>query len=762
MKRILAIFLFLGGGLLHAQENTNTNKFRQMYDLLPTPNVYRTASGAPGHMYWQQRADYEIEVELDEDEQVIYGEERITYYNNSPDHLTYLWIQLDQNRRAKESNSYKIRQSELKEAYSFRDFQNLTPWFDGGFKIDYVRDASGNELDYTINQTMMRVDLDKPLVPNGGFVMEIKWHYNLNNRELIGGRSGYELFEEENNAIYTIAQFYPRMAVYSDIDGWQNKQFLGRGEFALPFGDFDVKITVPADHTVAATGQLQNEKEVLEQKHLNRLEEAKSASQPVEIVTEEEAEEIEKGRSKEMKTWHFKANDVRDFGWASSRKFIWDAQGVPFGDRTVLAMSYYPKEANPLWGQYSTATVKHTLETYSKYTFDYPYPVAISVNATSIGMEYPMICFNFGRTEEDGTYTERMKYGVISVIIHEVGHNWFPMIVNSDERQWTWMDEGLNVYLQYLTEQEFERGYPSRRGEPRKIVDYMKGDKDFISPIMTNSESIHQFGNNAYGKPATALNILRETVVGRELFDFAFKTYANRWKFKHPSPADFFRTIEDATAVDLDWFWRGWFFTNDHVDIGIDYVQYARLTAPEAGGKKMAAREAKEEEAQSISDIRNRQDITETLVERDTSLIDFYSTYDENEITERDREEFKAFLNDLTAEERALLEDNRHFYEISFTNHGGLVMPILVQFTFADGSTEMKKVPAEIWKMGDESVTKVFVLDQKATKIVLDPYQQTADVDLSNNAWPAVDTPSRFELYKRNERESRSNPMQTR
>ena len=762
MKRILAILLFLGGGLLHAQENTNTNKFRQMYDLLPTPNVYRTASGAPGHMYWQQRADYEIEVELDEDEQVIYGEERITYYNNSPDHLTYLWIQLDQNRRAKESNSYKIRQSELKEAYSFRDFQNLTPWFDGGFKIDYVRDASGNELDYTINQTMMRVDLDKPLVPNGGFVMEIKWHYNLNNRELIGGRSGYELFEEENNAIYTIAQFYPRMAVYSDIDGWQNKQFLGRGEFALPFGDFDVKITVPADHTVAATGQLQNAKEVLEQKHLNRLEEAKSASQPVEIVTEEEAKEIEKGRSKEMKTWHFKADDVRDFGWASSRKFIWDAQGVPFGERTVLAMSYYPKEANPLWGQYSTATVKHTLETYSKYTFDYPYPVAISVNATSIGMEYPMICFNFGRTEEDGTYTERMKYGVISVIIHEVGHNWFPMIVNSDERQWTWMDEGLNVYLQYLTEQEFERGYPSRRGEPRKIVDYMKGDKDFISPIMTNSESIHQFGNNAYGKPATALNILRETVVGRELFDFAFKTYANRWKFKHPSPADFFRTIEDATAVDLDWFWRGWFFTNDHVDIGIDYVQYARLSAPEAGGKKMAAREAKEEEAPSISDIRNRQDITETLVERDTSLIDFYSTYDENEITERDREEFKAFLNDLTAEERALLEDNRHFYEISFTNHGGLVMPILVQFTFADGSTEMKKVPAEIWKMGDESVTKVFVLDQKATKIVLDPYQQTADVDLSNNAWPAVDTPSRFELYKRNERESRSNPMQTR
>jgi hypothetical protein len=758
MKFWMTFFPLLGMVSCLAQENTNTNKFRQLYDELPTPNSYRTASGAPGHLYWQQRADYVMEVRLDEDEQVIHGVEKITYFNNSPDELTYLWVQLDQNRRSPESDSYKIRQSELKEQYSFREFRNLSPWFDGGFKLDFVRDVYGKDLEFTVNNTMMRIDLPEPLTPNNGFEMEIKWHYNLNDRAQVGGRSGYEFFEEENNAIYTIAQFFPRMAVYSDNEGWQNKQFLGRGEFALPFGNYDVKITVPSDHVVAATGVLQNPKQVLEPHHLERWDRAKTADRPVEIVTEEEARETEKGRSTEMKTWHFKAENVRDFAWASSRKFIWDAQGVPFGDRTVMAMSYYPKEANPLWGKYSTATVKHTLETYSKYTFDYPYPVAISVNAANMGMEYPMICFNYGRCEPDGTYSERMKYGVISVIIHEVGHNWFPMIVNSDERQWTWMDEGLNVYLQYLTEQEFERGYPSRRGEPRKIVDYMKGDKDFISPIMTNSESIHQFGNNAYGKPATALNILRETVVGRELFDFAFKTYANRWKFKHPSPADFFRTIEDATAVDLDWFWRGWFFTTDHVDIGIDYVKYARLTSPEGGGKKMAARDVKE--APSISDIRNRDDIPETRVERDSSLIDFYSTYDENEVTEREKEEFQTFVANLTDEERAMLEDSRHFYEIAFTNHGGLVMPILVQFTFEDGSTEMKKIPAEIWKMGDETVKKVFILDQKATKIALDPYQQTADVDLSNNAWPALEIPTRFELYKRKERESNSNPMQ--
>lgn len=743
-----------------AQENTNTNEFRQLYDVLPTPNSYRTASGAPGHLYWQQRADYKMEVRLDEDGQVLYGEEKITYFNNSPDELAYLWVQLDQNRRSLDSDSYKIRQSELKEEYSFKEFQNLTPWFDGGFKLEYVRDAYGNDLDYTVNKTMMRIDLPKPLTPNSGFEIVIKWHYNLNDRMLIGGRSGYEFFEDENNAIYTIAQFFPRMAVYSDHEGWQNKQFLGRGEFALPFGNYDVKITVPADHTVAATGELQNPKSVLEAKHLDRLEKAKTSDQPIEIVTEEEAIELEKGRSSQTKTWHFKAENVRDFGWASSRKFIWDAQGVPLGDRTVMAMSYYPKEANPLWGQYSTATVKHTVETYSKYTFDYPYPVAISVNATSIGMEYPMICFNFGRCEPDGTYSERTKYGVISVIIHEVGHNWFPMIVNSDERQWTWMDEGLNTYLQFLTQQEFERDFPRRRGEPRAIVDYMKGDKSFISPIMTNSESIHQFGNNAYSKPATALNILRETVVGRELFDFAFKTYANRWKFKHPSPADFFRTIEDATAVDLDWFWRGWFYSNDHVDIGIDYVKYAKLQPFAAGGEKLARAEQASAEPPSITDMRNAEAIPLTLVESDSTLTDFYSRYDETQVAEADKASFDEKLSSLTETEKALLDDERHFYEISFTNHGGLVMPLIVEFTFEDGEKQVERIPAEIWKMGDKTVTKVFVLDKRAVDVVLDPYLETADVDLNNNSWPATEVPTRFELYKRKKRNSGTNPMQ--
>lgn len=763
-----ALIAFLG----IAQENTNTNKFRQLGTELPTPNVYRTASGAPGAQYWQQRADYRIEVRLDEDLHRIDGEQTVTYFNNSPDVLDYIWVQLDQNMRAKDSDTYKIRQNKLSDEMSFREYKNLTPWFDGGFKIEQVTDARGRDLPYTINKTMMRIDLEKPMVPNSAVSFRVKWHYNINDRMQVGGRSGYEFFEEENNAIYTIAQFYPRMAVYSDDAGWNHKQFLGRGEFTLPFGNFDVKITVPADHVVAATGELQNSRDVLTATQRDRFERAKTSERHLEIITESEARETEKGRSSALKTWHYKAENVRDFGWASSRKFIWDAQGIEFGDRTVMAMSYYPKEGNPLWGKYSTPAVMQTLKTYSEHTFDYPYPVAISVNAARIGMEYPMICFNYGRCEEDGTYSERMKYGMIGVIIHEVGHNYFPMIVNSDERNWTWMDEGLNTFLQYLTEQEWERGFPSRRGEPRKIVDYMKGDKSNIMPIMTNSESIKQFGSNAYGKPATALNILRETVMGRELFDFAFKTYANRWKFKHPTPADFFRTMEDASGIDLDWFWRGWFYTTDHVDMSIDYVEHkvvGELIGEPAGGEVKYTHPG--EYAESISRIRNERDIERTATERDTTLLDFYNkAYREMQETLKEERRIRdqrfsdtpeGDPDDLEDWEREALRDDRHFYEVQFSNIGGLPMPLIVQMEFEDGTDSLLTIPAEIWKMDDASVTKVFVTDKRVTGMLLDPYLQTADTDLSNNAWPLRnEAPSRFRLYKRAQRESPANPMQ--
>ncbi len=758
INTLLALLILLSGGLT-AQDNTNTNKFRQLGQELPTPNVYRAASGAPGHEYWQQQADYVMDIRLDDDAQQIYGEETITYHNNSPDVLSYLWLQLDQNMRAKDSDSYKIRPTSISEESSMRDIKKLFNDFDGGFKIEHVKTTGGSDLPYTINKTMMRIDLPTDLKPGGKYSFKIKWWYNINDRMKIGGRSGYEYFEENDNYLYTIAQFFPRMCVYDEINGWQNKQFLGRGEFALAFGDYKVNLTVPADHVVASTGTLQNPASVLTAEQRKRFEQAKTADAPVMIITEDEAKNNETEKASGSKTWTFHAKNVRDFGWASSRKFIWDAQGVKQGNRTIMAMSYYPKEGNPLWEQYSTKAVVQTLKTYSHHTFDYPYPVAISVSAKRIGMEYPMICFNFGRPEKDGTYSARTKYGMIGVIIHEVGHNYFPMIVNSDERQWTWMDEGMNSFLQYLTEQQWERDYPSRRGPPENIINYMKGDKSKISPIMTNSESIFQFGNNAYGKPATALNILRETVMGRELFDHAFREFSQRWMFKHPSPADFFRTMEDASSVDLDWFWRGWFYTTDHVDIAIDEVNWMQLGSQSPDEVREISKLEKEAEEQNITKIRNAKAVKKTVTERDPSTRDFYNEYSPYDVNALDRQEYEAFYNSLPADEKALLDEGYHFYEVTFKNVGGLVMPIILKFRYKDGTDEIIHIPAEIWKMlPHEKVTKVFPVKKEIRRIILDPFKETADTDKSNNYWPPKAQPSRFEMFK--QQRSRENKMQ--
>ncbi|MFL2589022.1 MAG: M1 family metallopeptidase, partial [Parvicellaceae bacterium] len=658
------------------------------------------------------------------------------------------------------SDSYKIQTGDIK-SIDTRSIKNMDPEFEGGFNITSVTNSDSSPLSYTIHQTMMRINLSKPLLPKESFEFNIDWWYNINDRLEIGGRSGYEYFEDDNNYLYTIAQFFPRMCVYNDTEGWQNKQFLGTGEFTLPFGDYDVKISVPTDHIVAATGELVNAKEILSSEQIERLEKAKnSEKEPVFIVNEKEAIKNEKGVKKGIKVWHYKAENVRDFGWASSRKFIWDAMIVRQPSKDVLAMSFYPKEGNPLWEQYSTKVVAHTLKCYSKYTFDYPYPVAISVHTKWIGMEYPMICFNGGRPEKDGTYSKRTKYGMIGVIIHEVGHNYFPMIINSDERQWTWMDEGLNTFLQYLTEQEFEKGYPSRRGPAYKIVNYMKGDKDRISPIMTNSESIHQFGNNAYGKPATAMNILRETIMGRELFDYAFKMYSNRWMFKHPNPEDLFRSLEDASSIDLDWFWRGWFYSTDHVDISLDNIKYYRINdqnpVTNKAEKKINFTEVYNKD---ISNQRNKELVT--YRENDKGLEDFYTSYDSFKATQKEIKKYEKFKENLKEDELEIIKSNQHFYELEFSNIGGLVMPIILDFTFSDNTNKIIKIPAEIWKKNSSKITKVFAFDKEVNLIELDPYMETADTDRSNNFWPPKMEPSKFELYKYKNRRERpsSNPM---
>lgn len=736
-------------------------RFRQLHEELPTPTPYRTASGAPGHAYYQQRADYDMSIRLDDAAQKIHGEQTVTYHNQSPDHLHYLWVQLDQNIWDRESVTPLIRNETLQERMEFGEIRSLFQDFDGGFKLEYVRGIDGKSLPYTVNKTMMRIDLPRPLPPGGKFTFKTKWYYHINDRMKIGGRSGYEYFPSDSNYLYTIAQFFPRMAVYNETDGWQHKQFLGRGEFTLPFGNYRVRITAPADHVVAATGTLVNPAEVLSVEQQRRFALAKKSDKPLFIVTEDEAKRNEKSRAVQMKTWLFEAENVRDFAFASSRKFIWDAQNQTVAGKDVLCMSFYPKEGNPLWEKYSTKVVAHTIKVYSKFTIDYPYPVAISVHANNIGMEYPMICFNGGRPEPDGTYSEATKYGMLGVIIHEVGHNFFPMIINSDERQWSWMDEGLNTFVQFLAEQEWDVDYPSRRGPAHRIVDYMKGDKNGMVPIMTNSESILQFGNNAYGKPATALNILRETIMGRELFDFAFKEYCRRWAFRHPTPADFFRTMEDASAVDLDWFWRGWFFTTEHCDIALEEVKWFQPNTKDPSIEFPLKARQRDSEEKGISYARNTEMRDRTIVARDSSTRDFYNDPDRFKATRLDAEEYERYIGRLEPWEKDFLTKGYNFYEVSFRMIGGLAMPLILEFTFEDGSKEQRRIPAEIWRQGDESVSKVFVFQKAVTNIELDPWLETADTDRNNNYWPARREPTRFELYKsRQEGRNQENPMQ--
>lgn len=704
-------------------------KFEQLGTSLPTPNTYRTASGAPGKDYWQQRADYKIELTLDDVKQQIEGTEAITYFNQSPDPLDYLWLQLDQNFRAQDSETPLVTEYFMKDSVSAKELFTIHNNFDGGFRIDKVLDEAGQPLAYFINKTMMRINLEQPLLPGAQMTFQVDWHYKINDRMSLGGRSGYEYFPKDDNYSYTIAQFYPRMAVYDDVEGWQNKQFLGRGEFALSFGNFEVAMTVPEDFIVGATGTLQNPKDVLTSKEQLRFEKAKhSFEDPVIIVTQEEAIQKEAHKKRGKATWTFKADSVRDFAFAASRKYIWDAMAVDLNGKKSLAMSYYPKEGNPLWESHSTRAVRQTLITYSRHTIDYPYPVAISVHAASVGMEYPMICFNFGRPEADGTYTDETKWRMISVIIHEVGHNFFPMIINSDERQWTWMDEGLDSFVQSIATKEYDADFPVGRGAPEQIIPYMSGEQGLLRPIMTNSEQILQFGNNAYAKPATALSILRETVMGPELFDYAFKKYAERWAFKSPSPADFFRTMEDASAIDLDWFWRGWFYTTDYVDIGVEEVKHYRMQTEEEGLEK---RQISGEDKKLNTEQKRFTEEVNTFVFKNTEAKEY--------------REFKNKFNEIEMKEGFA---DQNFYEVKLANKGGLVMPVIIEWSYADGSTEREKLPAEIWRKNEKEVTKVFVKSKEVVGIVIDPNKETADADTGNNQYPNVIQESRFDKFK--------------
>ncbi|WP_421945826.1 M1 family metallopeptidase [Pedobacter sp.] len=757
--------LLFTGSLAIAQNIQNNpgsnhgNKFEQLGTILPTPNEQRTASGAPGVKYWQQRADYNIKCTLDEKNLLLTGSETVTYTNNSPDPLTYIWLQLDENEHSTSKNANYQDATKMPNTGTTKSIDALSSKSDNGFGINITKitDALGKKLSYTVNKTMMRVDLPAPLKTGQKLVFNIDWNYKITDRMAEGGRGGYEYFAGDGNYLFTMAQWYPRLCVYSDFQGWQNHQFTGRGEFALTFGDFKVQMTVPADHLVGSTGACLNYSAVLNPAQLSRYNAAKTATAPVEIQTLAEAKLAETRKSTATKTWVFQANNVRDFAWTSSRKFIWDAmpQKIEANNNTVMCMSFYGKEAYNLYSKFSTRAVAHTIKTYSDFTIPYPYPVAQSIEAAN-GMEYPMICFNYGRTDADGTYSESTKNGMLGVIIHEVGHNFFPMIVNSDERQWTWMDEGLNSFVEYLTEELWDNTFPSKKGPAYTIVDYMKLPKDELEPIMTNSENITRFGPNAYSKPATGLNILRETIMGRELFDYAFKEYSRRWAFKHPQPADLFRTMEDASGEDLDWFWRGWFYGTEPCDISLDSVKFAKAdfptSVPEAKSRMVKIDKPAVNAFQDISKIRNREDKKISFyTDKTPAAQDFYYKYDRGQVSVDTATAIKvetaALVEPLPASEQTKYE-NKFFYELVFSNKGGLVMPIIVEFTYADGTKEIDRIPAQIWRHNELKTSKFYVKDKEVQSILIDPLRETADIDTSNNGWGGKAKESKFRVFK--------------
>ena len=754
------------------------DKFRQLEEVLPTPNVYRNAAGEPGHQYWQQQVDYDIDVTLDEEKRRIDASEEIVYHNNAPDTLKYLWIQLDQNKFRNDSmsaltttfggignrgpaTSAASGSSPAKLSMGAIRRQQFVDDNELGYQIKKVTDGRGKPLHYVIVGTLMRVDLAEPLKPGKKTELNIDFGYNIVEEDAVSARSGYEHFPDDEreggNDIFLLAQWFPRLAAYTDYEAWTNKEFIGRGEFTLEFGDYEVSMTVPADHIVSSTGVLQNPRDVLTSEQRDRLEEAEDADRPVFIVTPEEALENEKEGTSDTKTWHFKADNVRDFAWASSRKFMWDAKGVKQGgpQKHVMAMSFWPKEGGDLWKKYSTESIVHTLEVYNRFTFNYPYPTAQSVNGPVGGMEYPMITFNGPRTElqDDGsrTYSLAEKRFLIGVVIHEVGHTYFPMIVNSDERQWTWMDEGLNSFLDGVAGREWDPDIPWGV-EPRDVTGYMKSQTQV--PIMTQSDSVLRLGPNAYTKPAVALNILRETILGRELFDFAFKEYAQRWMFKRPTPSDFFRTMEEASGVDLDWFWRGWFYTTDHVDISLDKVYKLRLDTEDPDIDYARERQFEKDKPMSLTVERNQEEGRKLWVERFPDITDFYDENDQFTVTNKERNKYQSWLKKLEPWERKAferaIEEDKNYYVMEFSNVGGLVMPIILEMTFADGSKEMLRIPAEIWRRTPKAVSKLVVTDKdkELVSVTVDPRWETADVDVENNHYPRQIIPSRIEAYK--------------
>ncbi|MBA4029804.1 MAG: aminopeptidase [Planctomyces sp.] len=731
--------------------------FQQIDSLLPTPTESRLASGAPGPDYWQQRASYKIDATLDEDKRRLKGVERIHYENHSPHTLTYLWLQLQPSTYTPDSPATLTRTWSDTGSVAIGDLQKaLVPeTFDGGMKISAVKDAAGQPLKHLVNQGFLKVLLAAPLGPKQTVDFEVSWEYAINDIKLMPGRSGYELLDD-GNAIFGMAYWYPRLCAYTDYGGWRVKQFIGRGEFTVEFGDYDVTLHVPADHALAATGELVNADKVLTAEQRELLKKSDTADAPVFIVTKDEAEEKRKVKTfAEMKAWRFRATNVRDFAFATSRTFVADAWGVPLDGRIVRCMSLYPKEGMPLWDKYATHSVAQAIEVYSDVTgIPYPWPHCTAVmGIVSGGMEYPMINFNSPKPEKDGTYSEAVKNRLISVIIHETGHNWFPMIINNDERHWMWLDEGFNQFVQGYAERAWKRRM-GKTGEPSRIAEYLLNPAH--QPIMTQPDNLKDVGRNAYAKTSVGLTMLRETILGREVFDVAFKEYCRRWAFKRPEPADFFRTMEDATGVDLDWFWRGWFFSTSMNDVELVSVSRRLLQTGDPAKDKERDDRKEAKLPPSLADERDAQ--LPQRVEKYEMLKDFYDTYDPHAVTEKKQDRFQKFMERLTPEEKAVLASSQLLYEVKVKNNGELPMPLILQLEFDDGSKELRRYPAEIWRLDGSELSKLLITAKPLKSVMVDPHNETADTNYANNRFPRVITETDLTITKPGSGEGRATP----
>jgi hypothetical protein len=548
----------------------DTSPFRRL--ALPAPNELRQGSGRPGPRYWQQRADYSISVALDTATHTVAGRETIRYANRSPDTLTYVWLQLDQNIYREDSRGHDLNPADARFAGA---------GFTGGYTIesfDAVRPrpprpgaaAEGRggaplrrtALRTTINGTVMRVDLDRPLPPGGSATFDVAYRFQV--PEHGSDRMGRERFPE--GWLYEIAQWYPHMAVYDDVRGWNTEQYLGQGEFYLEYGDIDFAVTVPRGFIVAGTGTLQNPLDVLTPAQRARLARALRSDSTVAIIAKDEVGQpsTRPAGTAPTLTWRFAAKNVRDVAWAAAPNFIWDASGW----NGVLMQSFYPPVADSIWRE-STRMVRHSIKHYSEKWFPYPYPTAINVNGPVGGMEYPMIVFCANRRSRDGLF---------GVTTHELGHEWFPMIVGNNERLHAWMDEGFNSFLNIYSARAYspERDWLRTRGQAEAWAQFAATGRDEPPMLAADRITPNALGAVAYSKPATGLYLLRHQIVDSSRFDAAFREYIRRWAFKHPTPADFFRSMEDGLGEDLSWFWRGWFYRTDVVDQAVDSVRARR------------------------------------------------------------------------------------------------------------------------------------------------------------------------------------------